>query len=165
MPAMFLTMCYVSCASVSLQHWSNLGSILFSSQLTAGEFEARYLLLWILVPPLWKSALYGCASEQNTKCVQGLEHGRLSTTIRVVKALSSLLVPSTLAWGSNLWGERVSHETFAQRSLVRLMAHACNLSYSGGRDPWFKASPGKIVCKTVSQNTQHKKGLAEWPKW
>jgi hypothetical protein len=28
----------------------------------------------------------------------------------------------------------------------------------------FKASPGKIVHKTLSQKTHHKKGLVEWLK-
>jgi hypothetical protein len=51
------------------------------------------------------------------------------------------------------------------------VAHACNPSYSGGRDPgesWFEASPGQIVYKALSQkNPSHpqKKTLVEWLKW
>jgi hypothetical protein len=45
-----------------------------------------------------------------------------------------------------------------------LVAHACNPSYSGGRDQ-FEANPEQVVHKTLSQKYTFKKGLAEWLKW
>jgi hypothetical protein len=43
-----------------------------------------------------------------------------------------------------------------------LVAHACNPSYSGGRNQeYFKASPGKKLERPYLEKTQHKKGLVE----
>jgi hypothetical protein len=43
-------------------------------------------------------------------------------------------------------------------------AHACNPSYSGGRNQEItvQSQPGQIVCKTVSQKKITKIGLVEW---
>jgi hypothetical protein len=47
------------------------------------------------------------------------------------------------------------------------MAHACNPSYSGGREQedYVWGQPVQIVQETLSQNTQYTKGLMEWLKW
>jgi hypothetical protein len=44
-----------------------------------------------------------------------------------------------------------------------LMAHACDPSYSGGRD-WEDHGLGKNVCETLSRKTLTKIGLVEWLK-
>jgi hypothetical protein len=48
-----------------------------------------------------------------------------------------------------------------------LVAHACNPSYSGGRDQEDQGSKpdGQIVLETLSRKkNHHKKGLVEWLK-
>jgi hypothetical protein len=46
------------------------------------------------------------------------------------------------------------------------VAHACNPSYSGGRDQEDRGSKpaGQIVFETLSQKSLHNKGLVEWLK-
>jgi hypothetical protein len=44
------------------------------------------------------------------------------------------------------------------------VAHACNLSYAGGRDSgglWLEASLGKWFSRSYLEKTLHKKGLVE----
>jgi hypothetical protein len=50
--------------------------------------------------------------------------------------------------------------------LVGSVTHACNPSYSGGRDQEDHSSkPGwQIVCETLSGKTHHRKTLVEWLK-
>jgi hypothetical protein len=43
------------------------------------------------------------------------------------------------------------------------VAHACNPSYSGGRDQGLR--PALAILRPYLENTQHKKGLAEWLRW
>jgi hypothetical protein len=46
-------------------------------------------------------------------------------------------------------------------------AHACNPSYSGGRDQedhHLKPAPGKWFVRHYLENTQHKTGFVEWLK-
>jgi hypothetical protein len=40
------------------------------------------------------------------------------------------------------------------------VAHACNLSNSGGRDQ-VQSQPGQIVLKALTQKTHHNKGMAQ----
>jgi hypothetical protein len=45
-----------------------------------------------------------------------------------------------------------------------LVAHACNLNYSGGRDQedhGFEASSGKQFARAYLKKTHHKKGLVK----
>jgi hypothetical protein len=47
-----------------------------------------------------------------------------------------------------------------------LVAHACNPAYSEGaiRRSRFEVTQGKWFIRPFLENTQHKKGLEEWPK-
>jgi hypothetical protein len=47
------------------------------------------------------------------------------------------------------------------------VAHTCNPSYSGGRDPEdhsLKPAQANSICETLS-GKNYKKGLVEWLKW
>jgi hypothetical protein len=48
-----------------------------------------------------------------------------------------------------------------------LVADTCNPSYSGGRDQENLGlnCPGKQFLRSYLENTQHKRGLAEWLNW
>jgi hypothetical protein len=48
-----------------------------------------------------------------------------------------------------------------------LVPHACNPSYSGGRDQEIvlQSQPGQIVHETLSQKKPNNAGLVEWLKW
>jgi hypothetical protein len=58
-------------------------------------------------------------------------------------------------------GSREPHTKKLKSSQV-LVAHACNSTYSGGS--WFKASLGQQFKRPYVENTQHKRGLADWLK-
>jgi hypothetical protein len=58
-------------------------------------------------------------------------------------------------------------EIMSEMSGWALVAHACNPSFSGGRDQEdhsSKPSPGKQFRRPYLKNTHHTKGLAEWLK-
>jgi hypothetical protein len=59
------------------------------------------------------------------------------------------------------------YHTARSRHRWALVIHACNPSYSGGRDQQdrgLKPAVGKWLTRPYLKNTQHKKGLEVWLK-
>jgi hypothetical protein len=67
--------------------------------------------------------------------------------------------------GSRPARAKLYSKTLSQKKKTQaLVAHAYNLSYSGGRTITVQSQPGQIVQEIPSRKKPSKKGLVEWLK-